>query len=146
MDQEEIHSRINWLIGEIFPLTMHDDLVVSPQAYDKGTDTFHLDVMPQSAPLWADTAYHFAKGAKYDNDYNVHGIDGQPRVSYSGLVWVRYISDFLDGSRVAFHVWSKQPSHKHAEQQLSNLYGLFQGLDDLEPIEVFRKFMFNNSC
>jgi hypothetical protein len=109
--------------------------------YDKGRDSFHLSVRPKSAPMWAETAYKFSEEAKYDRSFNVHGIDGQPRVSYSGLVWARYISDFMDGSKVVLNVESQQPSHSKAEEQLMRLYGKFQERDGLEPMEVFRKFM-----
>ena len=64
-------------------------------------------------------------------------------MSYSGRVWERYIGDFEDCSRVAFHVWNQQPSHSDAEEQLSRLYGLWREGYGLEPMEVFRKFFYN---
>ena len=78
---------------------------------------------------------------KYDRSWEPYGIDGQPRVSYSGNVWARYIGDFMDGSRVALHIWAQQPSHREAEEQLERLYGLFLARDALEPWQVFRKFL-----
>ncbi len=83
--------------------------------------------MPRVGPHWARVAYQFAghEGSKYDRASHIYGIDGQPRVSYDGLVFVRYIGDFLDGSKVAFHIWNQQPSHEDAEEQLGNLYALF---------------------
>jgi hypothetical protein len=33
--------------------------------------------------------------------------------------WCEYIGDFEDRSKVAFHVWSQQPSYRDAEEQLS---------------------------
>ena len=130
------------LMEEIYPLTQHNDLGILPVAYRPGEDTLYLEVMPRSGPKWAETAYGFAKqeNMKYDRDYEVYGIDGQPRVSYSGLVYVRLKAPFLDGSKVVLNIWSQQPSHEEAEAQLSRLYALLHERDGLEPLEVFRKF------
>jgi hypothetical protein len=140
---ERVQQRILWLMDEIYPITQHSDLGVLPLGYDAEGDILYMDVMPRSGPKWAETAYQFAKqgGMKYDRDSGVYGIDGQPRVSYSGQVWARYVGNFLDGSRVAFNVWSQQPSHREAEEQLGRLYGLFKSNDGLEPIDVLRKFL-----
>ena len=141
MDRKDIRERITYLFNEIYPITQHNDFEILPTAYDAVRDIFYIEVMPVSAPEWARVAYEFSRGGiKYDRGSDVFGIDGQPRVSYSGQVWVRYIGDFEDGSRVAFHICSQQPSHSDAEEQLSRLYGLWQERDGLEPIEVFRKF------
>ena len=141
MDRRDTRERITHLFNEIYPITQHNDFEILPTAYDAESDIFYIQVIPISAPEWARVAYEFSKGGmKYDRESNVFGIDGQPRVSYSGRVWVRYIGDFEDGSRMAFHIWSQQPSHSDAEEQLSRFYGLWQERDGLEPIEVFRKF------
>ncbi len=143
MDGERVQQRILWLMDEIRPITQHNDLDILPLGYSKDEDILYMDVIPRSDPKWAETAYRFAKqdGMKYDRDSGIYGIDGQPRVSYSGQVWARYIGQFLDGSRVAFHVWSQQPSHEDAEDQLGRFYGMFRERDGLEPIDVFRKFL-----
>jgi hypothetical protein len=126
---------------EIIPLTFHSDLYIVPHAYVPDSDTLHIDVMPRSPAKWAETAYRFgSQNTKYDRSFRLFGIDGQPRVNFSGLVWVRYLSDFLDDSKVGMNIWSQQPSHYKAEEQLMKLYGLFQERDGLEPIEVFRKY------
>lgn len=39
-------------------------------------------------------------------------------VSYSGCAWVRFINDFVDGSRLVLNVLSQLPSHRDAEKQL----------------------------
>ena len=95
------------------------------------------------AVSWARTAYKFSKmgNMKYGRAEGPYPIDGQPRVSYSGLVWARYVGDFVDGSKVSFNVLSEQPSHEDAEEQLTELYGRFLELDGLQPAEVFRKFL-----
>jgi hypothetical protein len=77
---------------------------------------------------------------RYDKNSGIYGTDGQPRVSFSGLTWVRYITDFVDGSKVTLHIWSDQKTHEAAEAQLSRFYGLFQEKDGLGPLEVFRKY------
>jgi hypothetical protein len=99
--------------------------------------------MPRSPPKWAETAYKFGKEDKvsYDRSYKIYGIDGQPRVSYSGLVWVRYIAPFEDNSRVGFNIWSLHPSHEQAEAQLGSYYGLWKFRDGLDPFEVMTKFL-----
>ena len=143
MDGERVQQRILWLMDEIRPIAQHNDLGILPLGYDAEGDILYVDAVPRSGPKWADTAYGFAKqdGMKYDRDSGVYGIDGQPRVSYSGQVWARYIGQFLDGSKVAFHVWSQQPTHEEAEEQLGGLYGLFKDRDGLEPSDVFRKLL-----
>lgn len=143
MNDAEYLERIEMLLGELFPITQHSDLVVFPTSYNKKTDTLYTQVQPASPPKWAYTAHEFAnhEGMKYDRDSEAFRVDGQPRVGGPGLVWVRYVGPFVDGSRVGLHIWSQQPSHEEAEQQLSELYGRFMELDGLEPIEVFRKFM-----
>lgn len=135
-------SRICWLLKELSPLTQHSGLYISPHTYESRDDILHLEISPRSSQEWARTAYRFAKhdGMTYDRDSTVYGIDGQPRVSLSGLVWARYIGHFEDGSRVAFHISSLQPSHREAEEQLSELYGLFRERDGLEPVEVFERY------
>ena len=77
---------------------------------------------------------------KYDRDTSIYRIDGQPRVSYSGQVWVRFIGGFIEGSRVALNITAYLPSHEDAEEQLGRLYGMWQERDGLEPMEAFRKF------
>jgi hypothetical protein len=75
-----------------------------------------------------------------DRDAGLYGINGQPRGSYSGLAWTRYITPFLDGSKTGTNVWSQQPSHSDAEYQLGKFYGMLEYVDGLEPLEVFRKY------
>jgi hypothetical protein len=130
------------LMKEVYPITQHNDIGVLPVGYSPEEDTLYLEVMPRSAPRWAETAYQFAKqeGMKYDRERSGYGIDGQPRVSYCGKAWVRFLTDFVGGSRVALHIWSQHPSHEEAEEQLVELYRLFKERDGLEPVEVFRKY------
>jgi hypothetical protein len=99
--------------------------------------------MPRSPSKWAETAYKFGKDEKvsYDHSYKIYGIDGQPRVSYSCLVWVRYIAPFEDNSRVGLNIWSLHPSHEQAEAQLQSYYGLWQVRERLDPFEVMTKFL-----
>lgn len=143
MEEEKVRERIDWLMEEIAPVMQHADIDVIPRCYNIDLDTLYLDVSPGSGPEWASTAYEFAKheGMKYDREPGDYGIDGQPRVSYSGLVYARYVGPFLDGSRVGFNIWSQQPSHRDAEEQLMRFYGLFRERDGLEPLEVFRKYL-----
>lgn len=143
MGQEETLERIEWLMDEIRPLTQHNDFRVYPFAYKEKNDTLFLDVVPVSGPEWAKVAHRIARqgGMRYNRDTSVYHIDGQPRCSYGGQVWAGYVGDFLDGSRVALRVWSQQPSHRDAEDQLSSLYARFVELDGLEPIEVFQKYL-----
>ena len=143
MDKEAYSPRVVELLNELTPLTHHSDLMVYPRFYQHSTDTLYLEIYPLSAPRWAETCYQFAKHPrmKYDRDSSVYGIDGQPRVSYAGNVWARFLTDFEGGSKVALHIWAQQPSHADAEEQLGRLYGLFLNRDNLEPIEVFRKFL-----
>jgi hypothetical protein len=117
--------------------------MVYPRFYKNSTDTLYMEIYPLLTPRWAETCYQFAKqeGMKYDRDSRIYGIDGQPRVSYDGNVWARFLTDFEDSSKVALHIWSEQPSHREAEEQLGRLYGMFLERDNLEPIEVFRKFL-----
>ena len=143
MKDNEIQSRIDWLLDEISPLTYHSDILIAPHAYLPDSDTLHLDVMPRSPPKWAETAYKFGKDEKvsYDRSYKIYGIDGQPRVSCSGLVWVRYIAPFEDNCRVGLNIWSLHPSHEQAEAQLGSYYGLWKFRDGLDPFEVMAKFL-----
>ena len=142
MVRKNTRQRITTLFNEISPITQHNDFEILPTAYDAERDIFYIEVMPVSAPEWARVVYEFSKnGMKYDRRSDFFGIDGQPRVSYSGQVWARYIGQFLDGSRVAFHVWSQQPTHEEAEEQLVRLYGLFKEREGLEPIDVFKKYL-----
>jgi hypothetical protein len=87
MEREQAYQRANRLLDELASLAQHPDLSIFPRTYDPEGDTIYLDVMPRSGPKWAETAYQFSKnGMKYDRDTSGYGIDGQPRVSYSGLV------------------------------------------------------------
>lgn len=139
---DKAFARYNWLIEELGPLKQHPDIEIYEPFYSYDRDILYVDVAPRSPPKWAKTAYKFAshEGMKYDRDSSVYGIDGQPRVSYSGLVWARCIEDFLDGSKVAFHIFSEQPLHREAEEQLAKLYSIFRERDNLEPMEVFRRY------
>jgi hypothetical protein len=130
---------------ELSPFGQHGDVIITPDwrnIYNPKTDTFRMIVIPRCAVNWAETAYKFAKqpGMKYDREREPYGIDGQPRVSSSGGLWVRYIGNFEDGSRVTFHIWSRQPSHGEAEEQLSRLYAFFKERDGLEPMHVFKAY------
>jgi hypothetical protein len=140
--REKHRKRAQYLMHELEPLTQHPDLWFYPYAYNPIIDSLSIEVMPQVRVNWAETAYRFSKmgNMKYDQPSNAYRIDGQPRVSYSGLVWVRYICDFVDNSKLVFHILSEQPSHEEAEEQLGRFYGLFRERDGLEPIEVFKKF------
>jgi hypothetical protein len=140
---DEFSLRAREILNELVPLSYHSDIFVYPRYFDHETDTLYMEILPCSGPRWAQTCYQFAtqEGMKYDRSGAVYGIDGQPRVSYDGLVWVRYIGDYEDGSKVAFHIWSQQPSHRAAEKQLEHLYALFLELDGLKPLEVFRRFL-----
>jgi len=141
MDKEKAY-RVGCLLDDLRPLEQHPDIDIYFNAYCIDEDTIYLDVIPRSESRWAETAYRFGKqeGMQYDRSPGIYGVDGQPRVSYDGLVWARYIGDFLDGSKVAFHVYSEQPSHRDAEEQLTELYRLFSERDGLEPIEVFKRY------
>ncbi|MFX0117717.1 MAG: hypothetical protein ACFFB3_24445 [Candidatus Hodarchaeota archaeon] len=143
MDRRKIDSRIYWLLDELLPLSYHSDLTVAPHAYDPRSDTLYVNANPKIAAKWAETAYQFGKdaGVKYDRYHSVYGIDGQPRVSGSGLVWVRFVSPFEDDSSIGLHVWSRQPSHCQAEEQLGKYYAMFLERDGLEPMQVFQKFL-----
>lgn len=92
---------------------------------------------------WFEAAYDIGNhdGIKYDKDWTLYGIDGQSLCSYFGLVWARYIGDFLDNSKVGLNVMAQRPNHREAELQLAMLYGLLKDQDGLEPFEVFRKFL-----
>ena len=142
MKANEINERVEWLFDEVSPLAYHSDLIIEPHAYLPDIDTLHIDVIPRSPAKWAKTAYEFgSQGMKYDRSFRIFGIDGQPRVDFSGMVWVRYVSDFLDGSKVAMNIWSEQPSHNYAERELMKYYGLWKARDGLEPMDVFRRFL-----
>jgi hypothetical protein len=81
-------------------LAQHPDLSVAPHVYELEEDTLHVEIHPKSAPSWAETAYEFGEhpNMRYDKNSGIYGTDGQPRVSFSGLTWVRYITDFVDGA------------------------------------------------
>ena len=143
MNKQEIQARINWLLDELAPLSYHSDILISPHAYIPESDTIYLNVVPKSPAKWAETAYSFCQDNdfKYDRSHRLYGIDGQPRVSSDGFVWVRYIWDFLDGSKVGMNIWSQQPSHSAAECELGNYYRLWQCEHGMEPVDVLRKFL-----
>lgn len=143
MNREETQARIDWLLDELAPLSYHSDINVGPHAYDPKTDTIYMNANVRLPGKWAKIAYEFGNhdGMKYDRGFRFYGIDGQPRVSSDGLVWVRYVGDFLDGSKVGMNVWSQQPSHFDAEVQLGKFYGLFSERNGLEPFEVFKKYL-----
>ena len=138
----DVGQRVLLLVNAAYPLSQHNDFHASPFSYDPQDDVLYLDIIPRPRSRWADVAYGFSQheGMKYDRDTSIYGIDGQPRVSYSGLVWVRFIGDFIYGSRVALNIVAPQPSHSDAEEQLGRLYGIWQERDGLEPMEAFRKF------
>ena len=140
---QDARKRLDRLLSSLYPMAMHNDLEIYPRGYDVEADVLYLDVMAASFPMWADVAYEFAnhEGMKYDRNYDVYGIDGQPRVSYSGLVWVRFLGDFEDESRVGMHIWSQQPSHIQAEEQLARYYSHFLERDGLEPMEVLMLYL-----
>ena len=142
MNHEEAQARINWLMDELAPISGHSDIYVSPHAYDPKSDTVYLNAAVRPPVKWADAAYKISKDNdfKYDRDFKVYGLDGQPRVSSDGLVWVRYVGDFLDGSTVGMNVWTRETSHHNAEVQLLRLYKLFRENDGLETMDVVRKF------
>lgn len=137
---EQRAIKLGW---QVVPLSYHDDLYVIPHSYDYINDILNIDVMPKSAPKWAETAYQFAKhgNMKFDKRYQPYGVDGQPRVATNGVVWVRFITPFVERSQAALHIWSRQPNHAAAEIQLMKFYRLFQKRDGLEPIDVFRKYL-----
>lgn len=111
-----------------------------PAGYDPEIETIYIEVIPRCPVNWARTAHHYAKhdGMVYDRDWGPYGIDGQPRVSSGGLVWVRYRSDF-GGWNATLHIWAQQPSHREAEEQLGRFYGMFEERDGIDPIDVFRR-------
>lgn len=59
---------------------------------------------------------------KYDLGTSIYGIDGQPRVSGSGGVWVRFIGDFIDGSKIIMNIKTQHSSYPDADEQLGSLY------------------------
>jgi hypothetical protein len=147
-ERQKTRDRALGLEKDLAPLFQHPDLYVyfsHMGFYDPDSDIAYVNVYPRCPVNWASTAYRFAKqpGMKYDRRMMPYGVDGQPRVSSDGRVWVRYMGDFEDGSRVGLHIWSWQSSHQEAEEQLARLYGLFMERDGLEPVEVFRKYMFD---
>ena len=117
---ETAEQRAIKLGREIVPLSYHNDLYVMPHSYDYINDILNVDVMPFSAPKWSEIAYQFANhdNIKFDKRYQPYRVDGQPRVATNGVVWVRFITPFIDRSRVALNIWSKQPNHATAEIQL----------------------------
>ncbi|MEW6664148.1 MAG: hypothetical protein AB1512_02860 [Thermodesulfobacteriota bacterium] len=142
MDSRKSRRKGNLLLDEAYPLTQHNDIWVIPAGYSPEEDMLYLEVMPRSGTGWAESAYQFGRheGMKYDPFMSGYGVDGQPRVSLCGQVWVRFVNRFLRNSRVSLHIWSQQPSHEDAEEQLARFYGLFREREGLEPIEVFRKY------
>lgn len=143
MSRKDSDDRALMLMKDVYPLSQHNDFFVYPLGYNSEIDALYLEVEPRQPSQWADVAYKFSQqeGMKYDRDTAVYHIDGQPRVSYSGTVWVRYVGDFEDGSRVALCIRSCQPSHSEAEEQLGRFYGIFKEKEALEPIDVFRKYL-----
>ena len=143
MNQEKTQARISWLLDELKPVSEHEDYGASPSIYTPDTDIIYLDIMPYAPSEWADIAFEFAHkdGMKYDRDSSAYGIDGQPRVSFSGLVWVRFLGDFKDGANVGYNIWSDLWTPEQAENQLARYYRLFQERDGLNPVEVFREYL-----
>ena len=123
MDGERVQQRILWLMDEIRPMTQHNDLGILPLGYSKDEDILYMDVIPRSGPKWAETAYRFAKqdGMKYDRDTSIYPFDGQPRVSYSGGVWVRFIGDFMDGSKYGEGEYNYHNGAKYSGHFVNNL-------------------------
>jgi hypothetical protein len=136
------NEKISKLLKYLDPLFQHSNIFIEPTAYNLRTNTLHLDINPRSSPEWAKIAYQFAhhEGMRYDKETEVYRIDGQPRVSYSGFAWVRFINDFEEGSKVVLNIWSQQPSHMDAENQLKEYYGRFLVHDNLNPVGVFKKY------
>ena len=134
--------RLNWLIDELASLYQHSDLGITYINYDMIDDIIYFNARCLSPPLWAWTSYEFGnhEGMKYDSSNELYGIDGQPRIRNDGIIYVRYKTGFLDGSRVALNIWSHHPSRWEGERQIAKFYALFKVIDGLEPIEVFRKF------
>jgi hypothetical protein len=143
MDQKIMKQRIADLARIAVPLAENEDYLVTLNSYIPDSDTLYIDVMPYAPSEWADIAYDFSKkpGMKYDRSHESFGMDGQPRVSYSGIVWVRFVSPFEDGTTLGQNIWADMWTHAQAEDQLSRYYGKFME-DGLEPMEVFKKFLF----
>ena len=139
----DIQGRINQMLEELGPLADSEDYITYPHSYRPESDTLYLEVMPYAPSEWADIAYDFSErqGMKYDRDCSIFGIDGQPRVSYSGLVWVRFVSPLKNGATLGQHIWANLWTHDQAEDQLCKYYGKFKK-DGLEPMDVFKKFLF----
>jgi hypothetical protein len=123
----EIQERISWLLEELRPMADSEDYMAYPHSYKPENDTLYLEIMPYAPSEWADIAYDFANkdGIKYDREYSICGIDGQPRVSYSGLVWVRFVSPFKDGATLGQNIWADLWTHDQAEDQLTRYSGSF---------------------
>jgi len=68
------------------------------------------------------------------------GIDGQPRVSYTGNVWLT-MAGFVDGVEVILHVITDLGSHALAEYELLRFYSLVKERLCLEPLDLFRKMI-----
>ncbi|MBI4775962.1 MAG: hypothetical protein HY788_17615 [Deltaproteobacteria bacterium] len=139
-ERRAAEEKLSGLLRDLYPLTQHSELYVYPAVYVPENDTLYVEVTPRSTINWARVAYQYAKEEEmlYDRDRGPYGIDGQPRVSYGGLVWVRYITDF-EGSKVALQIWAQQPSHRQAEEQLADFYRLFREHEGIEPIRVFQR-------
>jgi hypothetical protein len=130
-------------MDELYPLTQNNDFHIFLVGYNLESDTLYLEIEPRVPHHWADVAYQFSQqeGMKYDRDTAIYPVDGQPRVSYSGLVWVRYKGDFEGGAKVALSIQSELPSHSDAEEQLARFYGLYKDRNGQEPIDVLRRYL-----
>lgn len=140
MDSKAAEKKFLELLKSLYPLTQHSDLYVYPAGYDPESETIYIELIPRVPVHWSKVAYQYGrdKSMTYDREWEPYGIDGQPRVSSDGLVWVRYVTDF-EGSRAKVHIWAQQPSHGEAEEQLVEFYRLFREHEGIEPIQVFQR-------
>ncbi len=77
------------------------------------------------------------EGFRYAPPNEFFGIDGQPRVDFSGRAWITLHGE-IDGIELILHIWSFCGGHRLAEYALARFYGLVQETMKLDPLSLFR--------
>lgn len=143
-DEWLIENKYHTIMGDISMLTLHSDLRIPPPKFRD--DLFHVRVFPSQECNWYQTAYKFGHhpNIKYHKMESVYPIDGQPRVfrNENGIFdYIRFVAGYDKWDNIAFEIVARQPSTDMAERQLLKYYSLWKERHDMEPMDVFRKFL-----
>jgi len=131
------------LILETFRvLDQQNDLRITVMAVwesEKGIVLF-IDPLRWAQYAFLTVSSLMALGFTYTPFNRFFEIDGQPRVSYTGNVWLT-VGGIINDLEVILHIISDLGSHALAENELLRFYSLIKERLGMEPIDLFRKML-----